>query len=100
MKPLIILILLLSPFCLFSQTLKITEYGVKEIIDQMEEQPVEIIKVKTIKKWKALELSTDMKSQMDYNVVWVKYKTQEELRIVIIDMHLVPIRLNSTALKE
>ena len=100
MKPLIILFLFLFPFLMFSQTLKITEFGVKEIIDQMEEYPVEIIKVKTIKKWKALELSSDMKSQMDYNVVWVKYKTQDDLRIVIIDMHLVPIRLNSTALNE
>lgn len=100
MRPPIILFLLFFPFFMFSQTLKITEYGVKGIIDQMEEESVEIIKVKTLKKWKALELSSDMKSQMDYNVVRVEYETQDTLKIVIIDMHLVPIRLNSTPLLE
>lgn len=99
MKPLFILFLFLAPFLVSSQTLKITEYGVKGIIDQMEDDPVEIIKVKTLKKWKALELSNDMKSQMDYNVVRVEYKTQDSLKIVIIDMHLVPIRINTAQIE-
>jgi len=33
-----------------------------------------------------------MKPQMNYNVVRVKYKAQDSLKMVIIDMHLVPIR--------
>jgi hypothetical protein len=41
---------------------------------------------------KALELSHEMKPQMNYNVVRVKYKTQDSLKVVIIDMHLIPIR--------
>lgn len=94
MKPLILIFLIFSPLFVLSQTLKITEHSVKGIIDHMEVHPVDIVGVKTLKKWKALELSHEMKPQMNYNVVRVKYKTQDSLKIVIIDMHLVPIRYN------
>ena len=64
---------------------------VKKVIDKMESNSVELIKVKVLKKWKALELSNDMKSQMDYNVVRVKYKIKGTVKIAIIDRNLVPV---------
>ena len=100
MKPLILLFLFLSPFIISGQTVKITEFSAKKLIEDMEPYPIEIIQVKTLKKYKALGLSQDMKSQMNYNVVRVKYKTQDSIRIVIIDMHLVPIRLDYPVSKE
>lgn len=92
MKPLILLFLIFSPFYITAQSLKITESIAKDVIDNMEPYPVDMIQVVTMKKWKALKLSDEMKPQMNYNVVRVKYKTQDSLKIVIIDMHLVPIR--------
>ncbi len=64
---------------------------VKKVIDKMESNSVELIKVKVLKKWKALELSNDMKSQMDYNVVRVKYKIKGTVKTAIIDRNLVPV---------
>lgn len=92
MKSLILLFLMLAPFFIFAQAIKITNLAAKDVIDDMEVYPVEILEVKTLKKWKALELSHEMKPQMNYNVVRVKYKAQDSLKMVIIDMHLVPIR--------
>ena len=53
-----------------------------------------------MRKWKALELSHEMKSQMDYNVVRVKYRAKGTERMVIIDMNLVPIRYDYLNLLE
>jgi len=100
MKSLIILFLMLAPFFISAQAIKITNSDAKEIIDDMELYEVEILEVKTLKKWKALELSHEMKSQMNYNVVRVKYKAQDSLKIVIIDMHLVPIRYDYSRTME
>ena len=83
---------MVTPLFLSSQAIKITEHAAKIVIDQMETEQVEIIQVKTLKKWKALNLSNDMKPQMNYNVVRVKYKTQDSMKMVIIDMHMVPIK--------
>ncbi len=65
---------------------------VEEVLIQLENAEVDIIQVKTMRKWKALELSHEMKPQMDYNIVLVKYMTKGEKRTVIIDRNLVPIR--------
>lgn len=92
MKPLVLLFLICLPCYLSAQTVRITDSAAQEVIEDMEPSPVEIIQVKTLKKWKALELSHEMKPQMNYNVVRVKYKAQDSIKIVIIDMHLVPIR--------
>ena len=100
MKPLIILFLFFAPLLVSAQAIKITENAAKEVIDHMEPYPIDIIQVKTLKKWKALELSHEMKPQMNYNVVRVKYKTQDSLKIVIIDMHLVPIRYDYSRTME
>ena len=91
MKPLVLLFFLLFPLVMISQAIRITEDAAREVIDKMEPAPIEIVEVKTLKKWKALELSYEMKPQMNYNVVRVKYKTEDSLKLVIIDMHLVPI---------
>ncbi len=87
-----VLLFLFLPLFLSAQALKISKSAAKDVIDKMESYPIEIVKVKTLKKWKALDLSHEMKPQMNYNVVRVTYKTQDSLKIVIIDMHLVPIR--------
>lgn len=100
MKSLSLLFLILLPCYMSAQAIKITNLAAKEIIDDMEKYPVEIIQVKTLKKWKALELSSEMKPQMNYNVVRVKYKAQDSLKIVIIDMHLVPIRYDYSRTME
>ena len=88
----LLLCLVLLPAVISAQTVRITEKKIKEVIDKMEPLEVEIIEVKTLRKWKALELSSDMKPQMDYNVVRVKYKTGDTLKTLLIDMHLVPIQ--------
>ena len=44
-----------------------------------------------VEKYKALHLSNDMKSKMDYNVVKVKYKSNGEVKNLLIDQNLVPI---------
>ena len=91
MKPLVLLFFLFIPLTVISQAIRITEDAARGVIDKMEPDPIEIVEVKTLKKWKALELSHDMKPQMNYNVVRVKYKAADSLKLVIIDMHLVPI---------
>ena len=88
-------ILLLSivflPLIISAQSVRISDKKVQKIIDEIEMYSVELIEVKTLRKWKALELSSDMKPQMDYNVVRVKYRTGDMVKTVLIDMHLVPI---------
>lgn len=83
--------MLFLPIALSAQV-RITEKKVEVVLIQLENAEVDIIQVKTIKKWKALELSHEMKPQMDYNIVLVKYMTKGEIRTVIIDRNLVPIR--------
>ena len=100
MKPLILLFLIFSPFFITAQSIKITQSVAKDVIDNMEQHSVDIINVVTMKKWKALELSEKMKPQMNYNVVRVKYKTKDSLKIAIIDMHLVPIRYDYSRTME
>ena len=92
MMKLLILFLCMVFFPLtLSAQVRLTDEKVKKVIDKMESNSVELIKVKVLKKWKALELSNDMKSQMDYNVVRVKYKTKGTVKIAIIDRNLVPV---------
>ncbi len=79
------------PLFVSAQGVKINENAVKKVVEDLEVYPIDIIAVKTLKKWKALKLSKEMKSHMNYNVVRVKYKVQDSLKMVIIDMHLVPI---------
>jgi len=92
MRSLILLFFFLMPLFISAQAVKITENAAKKVVEDLEVYPIDIIEVKTLKKWKALELSNEMKSHMNYNVVRVKYKVQDSLKMVIIDMHLVPIR--------
>ena len=54
MKSLILLFLLFIPLCLFSQAIKITEHGARNVVENLEIYPIEIVEVKTLKKWKAL----------------------------------------------
>jgi hypothetical protein len=92
-------ILLLSiiflPLIISGQSIRITDKKVQRVIDEMEMYSVELIEVKTLRKWKALELSSDMRPQMDYNVIRVKYRTGDMVKTVLIDMHLVPILYSS-----
>ena len=91
-KPLLLLLcMLFLPVALYSQV-RITEKKVEEVLIQFEDAEVDIIELKTMRKWKALELSHEMKSQMDYNVIRVKYTSKGTNRMVIIDLNLVPIR--------
>ena len=91
----IFLFLVLFPLTISAQSIKIEDKHARRIINKIEQYPVEIIQVKTLKKYKALGLSSEMKSKMNYNVVRVKYKTPYALKTVIIDMHLVPIEVSS-----
>ena len=92
MKQLLLLLcMLFIPLSLIAQV-RITEKKVEEIIIQFENSEVDDIEVKTMKKWKALELSHEMKPQMNYNIVLVNYWAKGEKKTVIIDMNLVPIR--------
>jgi hypothetical protein len=75
-----------------AQGVTITEKKVEEVIEKMEKTSVEIIEVKTMKKWKALGLSSEMKEKMDYPVVRVRYKTEKVLKTLVIDVNLVPIQ--------
>lgn len=88
---LLLLCLVIFPLTVSAQSVKISNRQVRDVIDKMELYSVELIEVKTLKKWKALELSRDMKPQMNYNVVRVKYRTLDTYKTVLIDMHLVPI---------
>jgi hypothetical protein len=91
-KPLLLLLcLLIIPATLAAQV-RVTEKKVEEVLIQFENAEVDIVELKTMRKWKALELSHEMKSQMDYNVIWVKYTSKGVNRMVIIDLNLVPIR--------
>ena len=97
-KPLLLLVgMFLLPLAASAQGVRITEKKVEEVVCKLELTDVEIIDVKTIRKYKALNLSNDMKSQMDYNVVRVKYKARGELKTLLIDRNLVPIYYNYDA---
>ena len=87
----LLLLIVFLPLTISAQSVKITNEKVQEIIENIEPYAVELIEVKTLRKWKALELSSDMKPQMDYNVVRVRYQTEDKLKTVLIDMHMVPI---------
>ena len=90
-KPLLLLVcFLFIPLSLASQV-RITEKKVEEVLIKLENAEVDIVELKTIKKWKALELSHEMKPQMNYNIIMVKYNSKGSLRTVIIDLNLVPI---------
>lgn len=84
-------IFLMLPISLAAQV-RITEKKVESVLVKLEGAEVDIVELKTIRKWKALELSHEMKSQMDYNIVLVKYMSKGTRRTVIIDRNLVPIR--------
>ena len=75
-----------------AQGVTVTEKKVEEVIEKMEKAPVEIVEVKTMRKWKALGLSSEMKDKMDYPVVRVRYKTEKVLKTLVIDVNLVPIQ--------
>ena len=91
-KPLLLLLcIMFLPLALHSQV-RVTEKKVEEVLIQFENADVDIIELKTMRKWKALELSHEMKSHMDYNVIRVKYTSKGSDRMVIIDLNLVPIR--------
>ena len=93
MKLLILLLfIVLLPLTISAQGVKITSEKVQQIIENIEPYRVELIEVKVLKKWKALKLSSDMKPQMDYNVIRVKYRTGDNFKTALIDMHSVPIR--------
>ncbi|MDN3643958.1 hypothetical protein QWY87_14675 [Lutimonas halocynthiae] len=91
-KPLLLLLCILFIPVTLSAQVRITEKKVEEVLIQLENAEVDIIQVKTMRKWKALELSHEMKPQMDYNIVLVKYMSKGSKRTVIIDRNLVPIR--------
>jgi hypothetical protein len=67
------------------------ERKIEAAIEKMENKQVEIVKVKTMKKWKALGLSSEMKDKMDYHVVRVRYIVDNTLKTMVIDVNLVPI---------
>ncbi len=91
-KPLLLLLCILFIPITLSAQVRVTEKKVEEVLIQFENAEVDIVELKTMRKWKALELSHEMKSQMDYNVIRVKYKSKGTERMVIIDLNLVPIR--------
>lgn len=91
-KPLLLLLCMFFIPTVLSAQVRVTEKKVEEVLIQFENAEVDIIQVKTMRKWKALELSHEMKPQMDYNVVLVKYMSKGTQRTVIIDRNLVPIR--------
>ncbi len=65
---------------------------IEQAIEKMEKSHVEILKVKTMKKWKALGLSNDMKNKMDYHVIRVRYIVDNTIKTMVIDVNLVPIQ--------
>lgn len=91
-KPLLMLFCILFIPITLSAQVRITDKKVEEVLIQLESAEIDIIQVKTVKKWKALELSHEMKPRMNYNVVLVKYNLNGSKRTVIIDQNLVPIR--------
>jgi len=93
MKPLLLLLcLVFIPLSISAQGVRITEKKVEKLLINLENSEVDIIELKTMRKWKALELSNEMKSRMDYNIVRVKYTSHGTNKTVIIDSNLVPIR--------
>ena len=101
MKKLLLLLIstfLFSHISLNAQQVRTKEgdnFGVRKIeeaIEKMEKSQVEIVKVKTMKKWKALGLSSDMKEKMDYHVIRVRYIADNTLKTIVIDVNLVPIQ--------
>jgi len=100
-KPLLFVLgMFFIPATLSAQGVKITEKKVEEVLVKLENSEVEIIDVRTLPKYKALNLSNDMKSQMDYNVVRVKYKAKGALRTMLIDRNLVPIHYDYAGYEE
>lgn len=91
------LFICLLPVMALAQSVGVKKHDAKKLLDKIETYPVEVIDVKTLKKWRALELSPDMKAQMNYNVVRVKYKVRDTAKTMIFDMHMVPISLHSEA---
>ncbi len=65
---------------------------IEQAIEKMEKSQVEILKVKTMKKWKALGLSNDMKNKMDYHVIRVRYIVDNTIKTMVIDVNLVTIQ--------
>lgn len=100
-KPLLFwLVILFVPLTISAQGVKITEKKVEEVLVKLEASNIEIIHIKTIRKYKALHLSNDMKSKMDYNVVKVKYKSNGEVKNLLIDQNLVPIYYDYASYEE
>lgn len=100
-KPLLLfLVMLFIPITISAQGVRITEEKVEKVLINMENSEVDIIELKTMPKWKALDLSHEMKSRMDYNVVRVKYTTNGTSKMVIIDTNLVPIQYDYLELLE
>lgn len=100
-KPLLFwLVLLFIPLTISAQGIRITEKKVEEVLVMLEDADVEILELKTLRKYRALNLSNDMKSKMDYNIVRVKYMANGKSKTVIIDRNLVPIRYDYLDLLE
>ena len=100
MKKLLLLILstwIISTFQINAQNVRtkdgelFVEERIEAPLEKMEKSNVEIIKVKIMKKWKALGLSSDMKSKMNHHVIQVRYIVDNTLKTIIIDVNLVPI---------
>ena len=87
-------------FCYSQESVKVTESEVLQVIMKLEDHPVEIVELKTLKKWKALDLSHEMKPKMDYNVVRVKYKTRDTTKLLLFDVGLVPIQYSEGLIKD
>ena len=92
MKKLLLVLLctMITSVALHAQV-KITDKKVEDVIKSLDPETVEVMEVKTMKKYKALGLSSDMKDKMNYHVVRVKYRTDELIKTVVIDVNLVPI---------
>lgn len=100
-KPLLIWFgMLFIPLTISAQSIRITEKKVEAVLVQLEETHVEIIELKTLRKYKALNLSNEMKSKMDYNVVRVKYMANGEEKNLLIDRNLVPIYYDYTSYED
>jgi len=65
---------------------------VQPILDKIEKTEVKVVKVKTLKKYRALNLSKDMKKKFRYNVVRADYVVRDKKRTMYFDVSLVPIK--------
>ena len=90
-KLLMVLICTIFTSAALHAQVKITDKKVEDVIKKIDPETVEVMEIKTMKKYKALGLSSDMKDKMDYHVVRVKYRTDELIKTVVIDVNLVPI---------